>query len=750
MGIFNKNEEVRQYNLLINRINNTRFDEYVKNVFIEYVNQLKKGRPNDFGDMETLFRVMNELCDSNFEDETDAKEHLNNVIANYHLLVNKDDPNVENAKSYFIEEFVNTNGILYQQYFDEGMYALFADKKDYFEIMDKIRLNETLTDRIDAIIGYAHQVGKYCMTQDILKRDILAYLDGLENVTDDDAEKYGEMELDRAKRRIGVYNISSEELASVDSKLRRVEGYLEEFGTYMTSVEEEKRAITSLVDTGRKEIQKAKTESVEALKQMIAQQKQLLIQKLDEKVLDIEESLQGKSDEVFRQILESYQDRVEEFRKIFEGYSVSASKDLIAIQKDAQKSLERLKNYATDEPLLQEMMKRLEEQSAYRDQIIQLVAKEEELKEKAKESSTTTPVTPSATPEPVVIPGYDRIMVPYRRIVLPEKINTMINPYLDERIPFTKRKEELLKRIEEKEKEGEIFHKKVKEIAIDLMEGDWPYLWGPSGTGKSYMVKQVASLLGMDFMKAGKITEPYSVLGYNDPQGRFCFTPTFVAALYGHLLSLDEFDNGNTDTQVVLNDIYSELLNKLEDPSETCEVIFGTDVPVDINPNFRMISAGNTSGSGENEAFSSRGKIDESIQQRMTPIYIDFDDRVEQKILEGYPVWYKFITDFRRICTEYAENNGLSSTLGATTTRDAAAIKKYIDHNSKTIDQIIAEKFVQIKDSEYRKALAREIAELYHVDYDGANNPSFKKTLASADEKVLAKKFIYYCKEGVK
>ena len=56
----------------------------------------------------------------------------------------------------------------------------------------------------------------------------------------------------------------------------------------------------------------------------------------------------------------------------------------------------------------------------------------------------------------------------------------------------------------------------------------------------------------------------------------------------------------------------------------------------------------------------------------------------------------------------------------------------------------------RLTDSEYRKALAREIAELYHVDYDGVNNPSFKKTLASADEKVLAKKFIYYCKEGVK
>ena len=251
-------------------------------------------------------------------------------------------------------------------------------------------------------------------------------------------------------------------------------------------------------------------------------------------------------------------------------------------------------------------------------------------------------------------------------------------------------------------------------------------------------------------LKAGKITEPHSILGYNDPQGRYQITPTFMSVLYGYLLSLDEMDNGNPDTQVVLNDIYSELLNKMEDPSEICEVMFGTDVPVDVNPNFRMISAGNTSGEGENSVFSSRGKMDESIQERMTPIYIDYDDRVEEKILSAYPAWYKFFIDFRHACMDFAENNGLESAQGITTTRDAAAIKKYIEHNSKSIDQIIAEKFVQIKDSEYRKALGKAIASMYGIDYSDCKNPNFKGQLRKADEKVLAKKFIYYCKNGVK
>ena len=112
-----------------------------------------------------------------------------------------------------------------------------------------------------------------------------------------------------------------------------------------------------------------------------------------------------------------------------------------------------------------------------------------------------------------------------------------------------------------------------------------------------------------------------------------------------------------------------------------------------------MLAAGNTSGEGENEAFSSRGKMDESIQERMTPIYVDYDNRVEERILRDYPVWYKFFIDFRDACMDYSRRVGNDSPQGITTTRDAAAIKKYIDHNSKSVDQVLAEKFIQIKDN---------------------------------------------------
>ena len=567
---------------------------------------------------------------------------------------------------------------------------------------------------------------------------------------DENYETYMAEEIENAKKRIGVYNISATSLASVDSKVRNIEGYLDQVGTYITSLNEEKQAVSFLVESGKKEIKRETSFSLEQIHQMIEQLKDSLMQKLDDYLLDLEETLKNKSDETFREILLTYQKQVSNFRDLFKGYSMAASKDLLAIQQATQESIRALQDYVANEPQLRDLLSKAQEQNAVREKIVELVTKEEELLQMAPEAAEAK-TTGESTQEQVVIPGYNRIMVPYRHLILPEDISTERILLLDESIPFSKRKEVLEERMTTKEKEGAIFHKKVKEIAIDIMEGDWPYLWGPSGTGKSYMIKQVADLLGMTLMKAGKITEPYSILGYNDPQGRFCITPTFVSVLYGYLLSLDEFDNGNPDTQVVLNDIYSELLNKIENPKEIYEVMFGTDIPVDIHPNFRMIAAGNTSGEGENSIFSSRGKIDESIQERQTPIYIDYDNRVEEWILTDYPAWYQFIVDFRNACAEYAEANGIEAPQGTTTTRDASAIKKYIEHDSKTLDQIIAERFIQIKDSEYRKALGKTIAELYGLEYSSCENPSFNKPLSKLkDKKVLAKKFVYYCREGVR
>lgn len=752
MGFFNKTEEEqrqieeqKKIKSLISAIqSHSTLEDDSKKLLLDYIEKIKKGHANDFDDVDTLIQVFLKLLDDEIiADSYELKKHLKEVIHAYHQVVNKNNENYDRNKKRFLESFIGVEGVIYNDLFDDAMYATFQDKEDYFDIMNFILSDRTLKENFDIIRDYIQYVSKYCLNQDMLKRDVLSYLDGYANVLEEDYEKYSEDCLEAAKKRIGVYSLSPKELASVDTKLRRVEGYLEQFNIYMSQLKEEKRTINSIVDTGKKEIQKEARESIDSLRRMIELQKQSLLEKLDAYLLDLEESMKEKSDETFRQILETYKSQIADFRNLFKAYSTAASKDLLAIQSATQESIKTLQNYVSNEPQLQQLLTRAQEQNVVRDKIVELVQKEEDLLEASKKVQET------GTKEQIIIPGYDRVMVPYRHMILPDSVPTSILPSLDENIPFEKRLEELERRMKEKEVQGEIYHKKVKQIAIDLMEGDWPYLWGPSGTGKSHMVKQVADLLGMKFMKAGKITEPYSILGYNDPQGRYRITPTFMAALYGYLLSLDEFDNGNPDTQVVLNDIYSELLNKMEEPNERCEVMFGDDVPVDIHPNFRMIAAGNTSGEGENSVFSSRGKIDESIQERMTPIFIDYDDRVEEQILKQYPQWYKFFIDFRKACASYAENSGLETPQGTTTTRDATAIRKYIEHNSKTLEQIMAERFIQIKDSEYRKALGKAIAAMYDIDYAECKNPQFSGKLRDADAKVLAKKFIYHCKKGV-
>lgn len=747
MGLFNKTEEekkLEEENKKIRYLINTIRENYdisteTTTYLVDYIENIRKGKPNDFEDIDTLTEIILKMVCTSFHSLEDMKKQLESTITLYKRLIPKGDTQ---AKDKFINEFVGENGLIHSGLFDETLFALFYNKEDYFEVMNVIKSSSTAKENFDLVKSYISKVCKYCLNQDILKRDIISFVSGLEDVVDRDYNKYSEESLENAKRRIGVYNLSPKQLAECDSKLRKMGDYLEQFDIFQTNLAGEKEQIVEIISSGKKEIREAKNKSVDELKRQIELQKKELMKKLDQYLQELEDILKDKSDATFRQIIETYKSQVEDFRRIFRTYSSAASKDLLEIQKATEASVRKLEDYVTNEPQLRDLLSKAQEQNAVRDKIVELVTKEQELLEKVPEAKT------SGGPQ-VVIPGYDRIMVPYKHLILPEEVTKKILPALDSSIPFDIRLEKVEEQMKMREANGEIFHKKLKNIVVDLMEGDWPYLWGPSGTGKSYMAKQAASLLGMNFTKAGKITEPHSVIGYNDPQGRFRITPTFVAALYGYLLSLDEFDNGNPDTQVVLNDIYSELLNKLENPSEPCEVTFGTDVQVDIHPNFRMISTGNTSGSGENSVYTSRGQIDESIQERMTPIYIDYDNRVEERILSDFPAWYKFIVDFRNACIKYADSNGIEAAQGITTTRDAAAIRKYVKNNSKSIEQIIEEKFIQTKDPEYLKALGRTIASIYNLDYGNCKNPNFTGTLKDADEKVLAKKFISACKKGI-
>ena len=64
---------------------------------------------------------------------------------------------------------------------------------------------------------------------------------------------------------------------------------------------------------------------------------------------------------------------------------------------------------------------------------------------------------------------------------------------------------------------------------------------------------------------------------------------------------------------------------------------------------FRMIAAGNTDGQGRNEVYQARGKIDESVQQRFTPVYLGYDEEIEKAILAKYKDWLILESGERKI-----------------------------------------------------------------------------------------------------
>ena len=504
------------------------------------------------------------------------------------------------------------------------------------------------------------------------------------------------------------------------------------------------------------------------LRELVSSERERLKNILDGYIVELKRDLKAKSDGVFKQILEEYTAKIEEFRAQLDNYSQNAGENLAKIQRALEEAVLKIKSH---EPQLTDFLTKTEENKVIREKILKLVETEDEInKETRKNKNVKTEAANQASEDDeniVHIKGIKKqIIVPWNHITLPQEVSTDIIPAFDKRIPFTDRVDIIEEKMKKNMKAGQLYHENTMDIVRAIMCGDWPYLWGPTGCGKSMMISQISELLGLGMLKAGKITEPFSILGYNDPQGNYRLTPTFIAYLYGYLLFFDEFDNGNADTAVIMNDIFTQLDNRIHGRTVS-SVIFGDDIPVFTNPNFRLVAAGNTKGKGGDEQNNpDRGPIGESIRQRMSPFQVGYDDRLEKAILKGYDAWYKFFVLFRKACMEYKTagsfyDSSESFPEGIVTTRDATFIKDYLDNNAKSIDSIILEKFVQIKDQDYLSHIGNYFANEYRIKYEPYNNlqqtrGEFGKPLIQPSDKeivteeFLAKKLIHYCYRGGK
>lgn len=790
MGLFgNQTEEERVLKNLTRAIrNDSGLGSEDKNYLIDYVNSIMNGsRNNDFFEFEYLVRAITALVESK-EDEYYTAESL---LTKYINIVKQFLPEGAQTEDYkavmemIINNFYGKKGFINENLFDEKFYALFQNRYDYLYIMNLINKDFDIRQYANRVFDYAVKVSPYCANQDILKSELLSFING---VSDNgwDFDEYSEKSLQEAKKRCGIYPIDEKTLSLISSEAekaqalieklndikQRVEEYEEKVGTITSEGKQElldvintgKEDIATAINNGKKGIgettRKSKKDirtladsSIKTITDYIASAEKDIQEKLDTYLLSLEEALKNSSDQVFNSILNDAQKNIRDIKLMAQGLSQTTTSELIRIKKASEESVDKLKAYVENEPQLQELLKGAQANDAIRDALLKfgelqsgaVVATTQAV---VTNQPTQAVVTQTSTPG-IIIPGNDRLVVPANpRVIIPENgVSSVVIPAFDESIPFEFRIEKILAEKERREANGEIFHAKTEEIIRDILEGDWCYLWGPSGCGKTYTIKQAGKLIGLDMINNGKITDKYSVMAYNDPHGRFRATQSFIALYYGKLLLLDELDNGNVDTQVVLNDLYSELHDYLANPGEQRFVTFAEDMTVPVNPNFRMISAGNTSGEGENEAFSSRGKMDESVQQRMTPIRFWYDNRVEEKIFGEYKDWYNIFVNFRKACDAYAKRENIDTPIGIVTTRDASDIVRYIGHNSKKVDQVLSEKFVQTKSDDYLKFIMNKFKEYYQIN----RMPSefdIDDRLGEVREIDIAKKLILKCSKS--
>lgn len=181
-----------------------------------------------------------------------------------------------------------------------------------------------------------------------------------------------------------------------------------------------------------------------------------------------------------------------------------------------------------------------------------------------------------------------------------------------------------------------VFHEKFN-VFRNLVNAKKPvYFYGPAGCGKSYMAKQIADSLGLDYYETSQAMFAHELKGYGNAQGEFVPTAFYRAFAFGGLFFLDEVDASAPEALVVLN---NAIANKRFD--------FPVIGNVEAHENFRVIAAGNTRMTGATLAYTARQCQDTSFKNRFFFELVGYDKRIEMAIAGGDAEIVEFAHDLR-------------------------------------------------------------------------------------------------------
>jgi len=190
-------------------------------------------------------------------------------------------------------------------------------------------------------------------------------------------------------------------------------------------------------------------------------------------------------------------------------------------------------------------------------------------------------------------------------------------------------------------------HAVLPDLLLAVGAGCHGFLVGPAGTGKSTMAQQAAAALRLDFfaLSVGPTTPTSKVFGYLDAGGSYHATPFRRAYEYGGLMLLDELDNGHPGLLTELNQALA------------LDICAFPDTMVPRHPGFRLVTTGNTYGTGGDRQYVGRQALDAATLDRLVTIDVPVDEHLEARLaLAQAPSWPEKV---RRVLTEVHRLRGV-------------------------------------------------------------------------------------------
>lgn len=181
-----------------------------------------------------------------------------------------------------------------------------------------------------------------------------------------------------------------------------------------------------------------------------------------------------------------------------------------------------------------------------------------------------------------------------------------------------------------------ICHEKF-ETVLKFVANDEPvFLTGPAGSGKNVLCKQVAEALGLKFYFTNAVTQEYKLTGFIDAMGNYQPTQFYEAFTKGGVFMLDEMDASIPEVLVILN---AAIANRYFDfPNGYKEA----------HPDFKVIAAGNTVGTGADYQYVGRNQLDAASLDRFAIVKIGYSEAIENSVALGDMELANFCRSYRK------------------------------------------------------------------------------------------------------